>query len=333
MVEISIIVPIYNVEEYLESCIESILNQTFKSFELILVDDGSTDKSGEICDKYEEIDSRIKVIHKNNGGLSSARNAGLDIACGKYIGFVDSDDTIHPKMYEILYDLIKKYKVDMSFCNFKRTYEIFNKEHQEIKVMEVTEMNNIEAINSLYDKEIGVNLVIACNKLYNKRLFNDIRYEIGRIHEDEFIAHRILYKCKKIAYTNNELYYYLQRQGSIMSGISYKRKVDSFLAQSDRMRFFRKEGLMDMCNYISKMYEYNFFTLYREIDKNINSQAELLNELRKDFISSLNILLGLENYTTKEKINWIIFAISPRIYKLISNLRKYKNYNTKESDN
>lgn len=333
MVEISIIVPVYNVEEYLEGCIESILNQTFKDFELILVNDGSTDKSSEICNKYKEIDSRIKVIHKDNGGLSSARNAGLNIARGKYIGFVDSDDTIHPRMYEILYDLIKKYKADMSFCRFKRTYEIINEGHQETKVMEVIEMNNIEAINSLYDKEIGVNLVIACNKLYNRKVFNDISYEVGRIHEDEFIAHRILYKCKKIAYTNNELYYYLQREGSIMSQISYKRKVDSLLSISDRMRFCKEIGLIDICNYISRMYEYNFFTLYKEICKNINSETELLNEIRKDFIYSLNTLLRLKNYSVKEKINWIIFAINPGIYNFISNFRNYKNYNIKKSNN
>ena len=128
MSEISIIVPVYNVEKYLENCIESILNQTFKDFELILVDDGSTDNSGKICDIYEKKDSRIKVIHKNNGGLSSARNAGLDIACGKYVGFIDSDDSIHPRMYEILYDLIKKYESDISCCNYKKIYDIFKDE-------------------------------------------------------------------------------------------------------------------------------------------------------------------------------------------------------------
>lgn len=333
MAEISIIVPVYNVEKYLENCIESILNQTFKNYEVILVNDGSTDKSGEICDKYEKIDSRIKVIHKDNGGLSSARNVGLDIACGKYIGFVDSDDSIHPRMYEILYDLIKKHKVDISCCNYKNTYSICNKYNTDIESTEVIEMNNIQAINNLYDKEIGVRLVVAWNKLYSKHLFDDIRYEVGRIHEDEFIAHRILYKCEKIVYTNKELYYYLQREGSIMSQISYKRRVDSLLAQSDRMRFLREVGLMNMCNSISRMYEYNFFTLYRQIDKNTNSETELLNELRKDFIYSLNTLFRLKNYSIKEKINWIIFAISPKIYNFISNLRKYKNYNIKEPNN
>ena len=212
MSEISIIVLVYNVEQYLENCIESILNQTFKDFELILVDDGSTDNSGKICDIYEKKDTRIKVIHKNNGGLSSARNTGLDIACGKYIGFVDSDDSIHPKMYEVLYNLIKNHKSDISCCNYKRTYDISCKEHEELNLNEVIEMSNIEAIEKLYDKEIGVRLVIACNKLYCKSLFDKIHYKVGRLHEDEFMAHRILYNSKKITYVDNELYYYLQEK-------------------------------------------------------------------------------------------------------------------------
>ena len=118
--EISIIVPIYNVEKQLSTCIESILNQTFMNFELILVDDGSPDKCGEICDEYEKKDKRIKVIHKKNGGLSDARNAGLNIATGKYIGFVDSDDIIHPQMYEKLYNCINKYNSDIIQCKFKK---------------------------------------------------------------------------------------------------------------------------------------------------------------------------------------------------------------------
>ena len=133
MSEISIIVPVYNVDQYLENCIESILNQTFKDYELILIDDGSTDKSGEICDKYEKKDNRIKVIHKYNGGLSSARNAGLDLACGKYIGFVDSDDSIHPEMYEILYDLQQIYNADISVCSFKKVYENIDVKNKDIE--------------------------------------------------------------------------------------------------------------------------------------------------------------------------------------------------------
>lgn len=322
MVEISIIVPVYNVEEYLEKCIESILNQTFKNFELILVDDGSTDKSGKICDKYEKIDNRIKVIHKNNEGQSSARNAGLDIACGKYIGFVDSDDSIHPRMYEILYDLIQNHNADISCCNYRETYKTINKDYEEISLDKIIKMDNIQAVNSLYDKDIGIRLVVAWNKLYNRDLFNDTRYEVGKIHEDEYIAHRLLYKCKKVVYLNAELYYYLQREGSIMSQTSYKRKVDRLLAHSDRMKFCNKMGLKDLCYFTSQIYRCNFFSLYREIDTNY--EIELRELLRRDFIQSLNILLKIKDACIKEKISWLIFVISPNIYNLYFNKYRLK---------
>ena len=319
MSEISIIVPVYDVEKYLENCIESILNQTFKDFELILVDDGSTDNSGKICDIYEKKDSRIKVIHKNNGGLSSARNAGLDIACGKYVGFIDSDDSIHPRMYEILYDLIKKYESDISCCNYKKIYDIFKDEYENVNSLEVIEMSNIEAIKNLYDKEIGVKLVIACNKLYRKNLFDNIRYKVGRVHEDEFMAHRILYNCKKITYVDNELYYYLQREGSIMSQISYKRKVDTLLSKSDRMRFCNKVGLTSMSDNICKTYEFEFFNLYKQLLNEDSENAEFLKEIRRDIILNLYILLRQKEIHNKEKISCIIFAVSPKVYRICFN--------------
>lgn len=319
MVKISIIVPVYNVEKYLENCIESILNQTFKDFELIFVDDGSTDNSGKICDIYEKKDSRIKVIHKNNEGLSSARNTGLDIACGKYVGFVDSDDSIHPKMYEVLYNLIEKYKSDISCCNYKYTYDISNQNHEELNLNEVIEMSNIEAIEKLYDKDLGVRLVVAWNKLYNKRLFDNIRYKVGRLHEDEFMAHRILYNSKKITYVDNELYYYLQRDGSIMSKKTYKRKVDTLLSKSDRMRFCNKIGLTSMSDNICKIYEYEFFNLYRQLLGEGSANKEFLNEIRRDFILNLYILLRQKDINIKEKISCLIFAISPKVYRICFN--------------
>ena len=122
MPKISIIVPIYNVEKYLDKCVSSILNQTFTDFELLLVDDGSPDRCGEMCDEYAKKDSRVKVIHRKNGGLSAARNSGIDAACGKYIGFIDSDDYIEENMYEHLYDVITKYDADIACGGIFDTY-------------------------------------------------------------------------------------------------------------------------------------------------------------------------------------------------------------------
>ena len=206
MPKISIIVPIYNVEKYLTNCIDSILNQTFKDFELILVNDGSTDNSFEICKHYKDIDDRICIIDKKNGGLSSARNAGLDIAKGEYIGFVDSDDYIHPQMYELLYNQIIKNKADISMCEFKKVSE-FNKKELSDKVIlnqEVEILNNKEAVFKLGENG-SVTYVIACNKLYKKSLFNNIKFKEGIIHEDEYIIHRLLYQVKTLVYIKEKL--------------------------------------------------------------------------------------------------------------------------------
>ena len=316
MAEISIIVPVYNVEKYLENCIESILNQTFKDFELILVDDGSTDNSGKICDIYKKKDSRIKVIHKNNGGLSSARNAGIDVAGGKYIGFVDSDDSIHPKMYETLYDLISKYNSDIAICNFKNIYNMLYKEYEEIEMNGIIEMSNIEAINNLYDSTIGLRLRVSWNKLYNKYLFNDIRFELGRVHEDEFIAHKILYKSNKVVYIDRELYYYLQREGSIMHDKSLKKDTDWILAFSDRMKFCKRMGLNDIYEGTCYIYINIFFETYYNILKSGKYDKLELKKLRKDFISNIGLLLKLKSEGIKSKILWIIFCISPKTYKI-----------------
>ena len=215
MVKISIIVPVYNVERYLGKCINSILNQTFADFELILVDDGSTDRSGYICDDYKKKDNRIKVIHKENGGLSSARNAGLDIAKEKYIGFVDSDDFINKNMYEFLYKDIKVNNSDIAICDYEEVYENEKGINYQESNSSTLVLTNIEALWKIYDKK-GWNYVIAWNKLYKKYLFDDIRFPIGKIHEDEMIAHEVLYKANKITYNNKKLYYYLQRENSIM---------------------------------------------------------------------------------------------------------------------
>lgn len=320
MLNISIIVPVYNVDEYLEKCIQSILNQTFKNYELILVNDGSTDLSGEICDKYKKIDNRIKVIHKKNGGLSSARNAGLDIALGEYIAFVDSDDSIHPQMYEILFGLIKKYDADISCCSFKKVYNTSHQNYDKVYSSKIYEMNNIQAVTSIDKEYIGVRLVIACNKLYNRSLFKNLRYNIGRIHEDEFMAHRILYKCRKLIYIDEDLYYYLQRSGSIMSNRFSKSKVDALMSLSDRIKFFEEVGLKELSYKVLMIYENKFFDIYSSIKSQGKEEGIFLKELRKDFIFNLNRLFKLKQISIKQKVLWILFVINPRIYNIY-----YKN--------
>ena len=192
---ISIIVPVYNVEEYLQRCIDSILNQSFKNFELILVNDGSTDNSLKICKEYLLNDPRVKIINKENGGLSSARNAGINIAKGRYIGFVDSDDWINKEMYKILYELCEKNNSDIAECRY--TVTTGNEMNLDNSSNLITILNNEEAIKSLYTNT-SYGSVVSWNKLYRCELFKDIKFPEGKLNEDQFTTYKLYYKSNKI---------------------------------------------------------------------------------------------------------------------------------------
>ena len=275
MPKISIIVPVYNVENYLKNCIDSILTQTFKDFELILVNDGSTDNSLSICESYKAIDNRIKIVNKKNGGLSSARNAGLDIAAGEYIGFVDSDDYIHPQMYEILYNEIIKNKADISMCDFEKVYEFDKKllESSFILCDEIDILNNKEALYELGGKN-GVTYVVAWNKLYKRELFKDVKFKEGIIHEDEYIIHRLLYQVNKLVYIKEKLHFYLQREGSIMDKKLSIDASDYLLACADRIIFFDEKNLIDLKVRWEDFYLWKFFRDYPTLDKSYHNHKK-----------------------------------------------------------
>lgn len=209
--KISIIVPVYNVEAYLERCVESILKQTYTNLEILLVNDGSTDKSGELCDKLALRDHRIRVIHKENGGLSDARNRGIDEASSNLIGFIDSDDYIDEDMYETLYRQMVASKADLSMCGHYDVYhQIPEKQVAEIKTWELMPEEAIKMV-----MEAKILSVTAVNKLYKKALFEQLRFRIGKIAEDAFIMVDLIHQCSKIVATNEKKYYYVHRENSI----------------------------------------------------------------------------------------------------------------------
>lgn len=318
---ISIIIPVYNVEKYLKRCIDSILNQTFKEFELILVNDGSTDNCGKICNMYKRKDKRISVIHKKNSGLSSARNVGLDLAKGKYIAFVDSDDYINKNMYEILYSNLIKTDADISICNFQYVNDtsIINI-NQSIDNYGYLIFNNIEALNELY-LENYVNMVVAWNKLYKKELFEDLRYAEGRIHEDEFIIHELLYKSKKIVCTNAELYYYLKRQGSITQFDFNLKKLDAVYAFKERIEFFREKKLIELQFKAQQKYIYSFFLNYYKAKINLDNCNKELIKLKNDYNRNLIFVLINPYFIWREKVLFILFFINPKFYEVYHKIK------------
>ena len=241
---ITIIVPVYNIEKYLSDCIESLVNQTYKNVEIILVDDGSKDGSVEICDRAALNDSRVKVLHKQNGGLSSARNAGLKAATGDYIMFVDGDDYLSLNAVEFLIDLIKENPVDLIQFDYLETEKEYSQNiDNDIFVPEII-ANTKEMFEKLY--AIGGAAASACTKFYKRELFKNLSFCEGIIHEDEYFTTRLLQNVKNVMYIGNKLYYYVMRQNSIVkSGFSPKR-FDSLLVSSDRMETLEKSGYFDL---------------------------------------------------------------------------------------
>ena len=259
---ISVIVPIYNVEQYLDKCIDSIIKQTYTDLEIILVDDGSPDHCASICDHYAKKDHRIVVIHKQNGGLSDARNAGISVAKGDYIGFVDADDYIHPQMYEILYQNLVETEADISVCEFACVQENSNINGVEEDLSLFREVITKDSIMELLEY-MNTITVVAWNKLYCSRLFENIRYPYAKVHEDEFVIHHILHECQKVVYSKAKLYFYLQRKEGITGQIRWKHVADGFEAYIDRIHFLKENdyssmevlSVIQMLNYIIKYYD------------------------------------------------------------------------------
>lgn len=238
---VSIIVPVYNVDKYLERCLDSICNQTYNCIELILIDDGSTDASGKICDTYMEKDTRIKVIHKKNGGLSDARNTGIDIAAGKYLTFVDSDDWIRNDYIEILVTLLEKYQADISACSYIMVNENFTanmNQGRENKETTVLEWSEVQALHyMLLNKNIDTS---ACAKMYRSSLFKKIRFPYGKLYEDLSTIYEVMSLSNKVVYVASGMYFYFQRLGSIQNSCFSEKKLDELEAVMRCRKFIQK---------------------------------------------------------------------------------------------
>ena len=234
MAEVSIIVPVYQVEKYIRQCVDSILAQTFTDFELILVDDGSKDKSGQICDEYAVLDQRVKVIHKKNGGLSDARNWGLDQAVGNYFMFVDSDDYIASTMLEYLYKALTNKEADIAVCNFLYFFEEDRKKDFSTNIQSELLSGKEIFYNRKNERNYGI-WTVACNKLYKRETLGNVRFRFGKYHEDEFWANDIYQMDIKVVTIPECLYYYRQRDNSIMGRKNIKRDFDILEAFQERI--------------------------------------------------------------------------------------------------
>lgn len=244
MDKISIIVPIYNREKYLRQCIDSILNQTHTNLELILIDDGSEDDSSQICDEYGQKDARVIVKHQPNRGVSAARNAGLDLATGDYIAFVDSDDYIEERMYECLLSMLKSNDADMAICNLQQFDDEGNYYKKPTCIKD--EITDGYAVLSRLTAKSDWAYVMVYNRLYKREIFKEIRYPVGKIREDEFIALPVYAMCEKIVITQDVYYFYRINGGSIMANVTSAKHLDVIEAMYHRFLECQRRGWNDL---------------------------------------------------------------------------------------
>lgn len=237
---ISVIVPVYNVQNYLKKCIQSIINQTYKNIEIILVNDGSTDDSGLICEKFSDVDSRISVVHKTNGGLSDARNVGIKMAHGKYIGFVDGDDYIDKLMYEKLINKMERSNADIAICGRCRIKEKAKRGKNVFKNKKTYVLDKETAFKKFLTRKYFDSS--ACDKLFKRALFKDIKFPLGCTQEDILTFYKLLEKSKKVILLKEVLYFYVIRKGSITctNGNFSKNKL-SIYSKYMKVSLFVKE--------------------------------------------------------------------------------------------
>ncbi len=309
---ISIIVSVYNIDQYIANCIRSILSQSYSNIEIILVDDGSTDRSGIICEAFAKLDKRITVIHKQNGGLSDARNFGIDYSHGSLLGFVDGDDEIDSNMYMEMYKALIVTEAQIAIAEIisislsgKRQVEYHN------NFTEYQVLSRDEAIYYLSaERKLST---CAWNKLYRKELFDNIRFPIGKIFEDKFVMHEIFYRCKRLTITHKAIYFYYQRPGSIIMSKFNVKKLEVLEAAEVRYKFYRDNQIRYANNVLADKCWQAITTYTYAIKGNANNKtvAFIMYNIR----ANLLYLIGCRQFTIKEKV----YAVLKIIYYSIKN--------------
>lgn len=319
---ISVIIPVYNAEEYIEKSVESVVNQTYENLEIILIDDGSTDSSGIMCDSLAKGDNRIKVIHKNNGGAADARNYGLSNSTGEYVCFVDSDDYVSLDFVEKLYDTIVNENADISVCDYLyagndgTTWKNSKKKYKK-------NYTNTEALEDMFScKQILE--VMLWNKLFKKSLFvdNKIEFPIGKMYEDNFTMYKLFYFSKKITLIPDRLYYYVQTDTSVMRGKFNEKKLQMLQCLEETKEFLKLHN----CNNLMPYYNVYSFSTKRSLINGMildNYDINKIQNLRKDIKSEIKNILFSRFIDAKMKIKMIVLAIN---YKLFLKLF-YRNKN------
>lgn len=306
---ISVIIPIYKVESYLAKCVDSVRNQDYQNLEIILVDDGSPDNCPAMCDSFAKQDSRIHVIHKENGGLSDARNFGIEQAHGKYIIFVDSDDFLHKACISTLFNCCCKYEADLAIGNFRDFFE-----GEDVVETDLTQNNECEVFtpNKACRRNCSdVRFMTSWGKLIKSELVTPNLFPKGKIHEDEFTTYKLLFKANKVVYFKGELYYYLQRNNSIMGQKKSPVKKDAIEAFSERIAFYEQFDGTLVPTATERLVTHCLSILVQDTLEN-EERATLKNVLR----DRLKKILASSNISPKIKLKWFLFIQMPWLFKI-----------------
>ncbi len=316
---ISIIVPVYKVEKYLNKCVESIVNQTYKNLEIILVDDGSPDTCPQMCDEWAKKDNRIKVIHKPNGGLSDARNAGMAVATGEYIAFIDSDDWVEEDFVQSLFESIKENHSDISACGVNMVWE------------DGTESRNLtQSGNCVLDNNSAMEAVIketaikqpVWYKLYKSALIKNIPFPVGKYHEDVFWTYQAVAKAKTVSVFDKLLYNYLQRGGSIMGEEYSLKRLDGIEAAGQRCKFINNNypNLAEVCQ--AQFVGMCMYNSQKLLISNIENKKQIVMQLRKQAKNIGNQWRKSKNLSTKTKMWNRLYCHCPKTVCKVRNLLK-----------
>ncbi len=304
---ISIIIPVYKVEKYLRNCLDSVINQTYKNLEIILVDDGSPDACPQICDEYEKNDDRIKVIHKENGGLSSARNAGLDKCTGEYIAFIDSDDYVDKMYIEKLYRAAKDKNAQMAICSFFYVNEKGNLKKG--TKLENKIVSGDEKMNYIYVNP-STCVDVSWGKLYHKNIWNNLRFPVGKIHEDVFVSDLTFNNANAVCFVAEYLYFYLQRNNSTSGKLkSNKTKNSLNLIEANILRFGRVDKNSKFFDWAVMQLLDSYVTVFRRV----KHDKKLRNEVRENFKVKYNDFKKCK-FTLKKHIKYLLFNYFPIIF-------------------
>ena len=319
MPELSIIVPIYKVEKYLEECIQSILGQTFTDLELILVDDGSPDACPQMCDAAAEQDSRVRVIHQKNGGLSAARNTGIEVARGNWLGFVDSDDFVAPDFYEKLYNAAVNADADCAVCSVQLIHEDGSRMDTPPQWKVYGRGYTGEDVLKTITWQDNVPYLVAWNKLYRREVFRTLRYPVGRINEDVFVFAELFDTIKMVACVEQPLYFYRQRKDSIMQSKCALRNLDEMWSFVHCFECFQRSGRMKMLPFV----ESRIFAKLTGVYYRLSAQEQHSDAMRQAMAAqkkAAKLLRQQGMLTKKAALRTMLFQTFPVVYGL---RRKY----------